>query len=309
MPLALKTAATAQKSTKRGASAKKRRASAPLMQVREAYRSLLSAASAGLAGAAALIAWLKRYPAVIVMVLGWIAVLVVWSYRNDLMERFFDHPVATVQVKGQLNYLDEAQLTAQLNGILGQGFFSLDLYQLKAEIEQNGWVEKASIRRVWPDTLEYLIVEQVAVANWNDAHLLNPYGDRFQPGDGDRIEALKAALPRLRGEAGEAQQVLRQYAELSGRMTSGGITLSELALDARGDWTLVTDHAVTIRLGSTDIPQRLDRAMRVYQQLAPRGIELVAVLDARYTNGVSVTWRTPEGAAAQKARMVAIVPE
>lgn len=294
--------------SKRGASAKKGATMKRPFWMCTLVRDLLEVSQQVGAWVAGGYYWIRRYPAVLVLGIGCGLISVLWTMKDTWIKPFLDHPVTQVQVKGQLQFLNEEGLMKSLNEVLGQGFFSLDLYQLKSRIESNGWVEKASIRRVWPDTLEYVIVEQLPVARWNGQALLNPYGVIFKPESGEELREAGESLPHLEGEDSQAKEILRQYADLSKQMALLDVQIDALSLGRRGNWTVATSDGISIRLGGEYIHERLERVISVYRQLQLKGISSVEALDARYTNGVAVIWKKLDETGQQKQALLAQMP-
>ena len=68
--------------------------------------------------------WIRRYPAVLVLGIGCGLISVLWTMKDTWIKPFLDHPVTQVQVKGQLQFLNEEGLMKSLNEVLGQDFFS-----------------------------------------------------------------------------------------------------------------------------------------------------------------------------------------
>ncbi|PID42959.1 MAG: hypothetical protein CSB48_07665 [Proteobacteria bacterium] len=233
---------------------------------------------------------LLRHRAWVALCLCWILVIVAWTQRDELLGRYLDHPVERLEIKGNITFLDEATLRAKLGGLIGKGFFSLDLYHLKTEVEAMSWVEKASIRRIWPNKLEYRIVEQVPVANWNGKALLNPYGEVFQPGETASLLREKARLPALSGPENQAKSVLARYAGLRNKMAEYDIRLSAVSLKQRGAWALVIDSGIRVELGKERIEERVDRLISVYTRLVAERRLKIGTIDTRYTNGVAISW-------------------
>ncbi len=274
----------------RGARVKKRSKTSGLAVVKTALGQLLGWGENFCRALPAAWHWSSRHRAWLAMGLGGVIMIAVSANRDELLSRYFDHPVEYVEIKGRLTFLDEHSLRAKLSDLIGRGFFSLDLYRLKTEIESMSWVEKASIRRVWPNKLEYRIVEQVPVASWNEKALLNLYGHVFQPAESASLARAKRILPALSGPDNQAKSVLVRYAELRKKVAEHHIRLHAVSLERRGAWALMIDSGIRVELGKERIDERVDRLIAVYSRLIAKRRAKIDKIDTRYTNGVAISW-------------------
>jgi cell division protein FtsQ len=84
------------------------------------------------------------------------------------------------------------------------------------------------------------------------------------------------------------------YHRLNEIATDAGLRISVLEENLLGEWDLTfrtpNGQVLKVRLGAESVDERLDRFAVVYRaQLAGRAAEIESV-DARYDNGVAVSW-------------------
>ena len=85
------------------------------------------------------------------------------------------------------------------------GFVSADLDRLRSAVEALAWVDRARVRRLWPDRIRIEIVEQQAAARWGEDGLLNTRGELFATRRAPRAAGAAAARrPDGHGGAGRA---------------------------------------------------------------------------------------------------------
>jgi cell division protein FtsQ len=149
------------------------------------------------------------------------------------------------------------------------------------------WVAEAQVRREWPHTLRVDIVEEVPVARWNGDGLMDARGKIFTRS----TDKAYAALPALSGRDDEAHDVLAQYNTLVGLVSSRGLAIAALSVDARGAATVVLDDGIEVRLGREDASGRLARFSAVALPALAAKLAAVAYVDMRYTNGFAVGWK------------------
>lgn len=228
--------------------------------------------------------WLQVGLGLMIVVL---AGLVPWGAGQVLSA--MDRQIATVKINGPLEHEDREVLEKRASAWVGKSFFATDLADVKAAIEQRPWVESAAVRRVWPDGLSINVREKKPLAYWNDQKLVSRRGEVFAPVD--RSQA--GALPRLSGPDDRVGEVVETAQKLSRRLAAKGLGFAGLQLEARGAWTLILANGIEVALGRDEIQQRFERFMTVYEGELATHAEDVERVDARYTNGVAVRWKTP----------------
>lgn len=201
-------------------------------------------------------------------------------------------PVTQVKVSGEFRNLRRADLHAAIAAHVTGGFFTVDVAAVRQAAERLPWIESASVRRVWPDTLVVSVIERRAVARWNDGALLDENGSVFRP----ESDNLPAGLPELIGPEGNAALVLARWRDLEAVLAPLRQHVQQLTQDERRAWTARLDNGVELALGRADVAERLRRYVVAYPlALAPRARELAAV-DLRYTNGFAARWAAGLGA-------------
>jgi cell division protein FtsQ len=209
-----------------------------------------------------------------------------WSASESLWG-WLDRPVTEVRVSGAVRHLDRVEVAQRVEPLLGSGLLSTDLASIQQEVTTQPWVRHAAVVRDWPQTLEVKVDEEVPVARWGEAGLLNHEGEIFWP----ELKQEYVALPRLSGPAKDTGTVMAQFHDLNPMFRRVGLKVVALDLEARGAWTLVLDNGIRVIVGRSAINERLERFLSLYTQvLAARSDEIDAV-DIRYANGVSVKWK------------------
>jgi cell division protein FtsQ len=192
-------------------------------------------------------------------------------------------PVEQVEIEGEFRYWQGQDLAKQLLWVKEQNFFSLDVRQVKAELEQLALIKSAQVKKVWPDTLLVKFKEDIPVAIWNRDTLLNPKGEELiLPTQFD-----VKALPKLSGPENQTEQVMRQYQRFQLRLSSVDALMVSLSMNAVGSWQVKLANGWTIHLGRQQLEQRVERLVELLKILPP---EKVAVVDLRYGKGAAIQW-------------------
>jgi len=106
-----------------------------------------------------------------------VAVLVVIFFMVQLVLDHFRnpgrYPIKSVVVGGYYQHTDHDQLRDRVMGQAQLGFFNLDIAEIQQEVEELPWVEKAYVRRIWPESISVHIEEHQPVARWGEDGLLS----------------------------------------------------------------------------------------------------------------------------------------
>src|SRR5690606_1393002 len=125
-----------------------------------------------------------------------------------------DRPVGRLVIESTFQRVTPIQIEAALAPALGEGFWSVNLEDLRAQLDALPWVDSTELRRAWPDSLVVRIREHRAAARWRDEGLLNVRGELFA----ERPEHGFPELPRLAGPDGSEREVARLYLALRERL-------------------------------------------------------------------------------------------
>jgi cell division protein FtsQ len=195
-------------------------------------------------------------------------------------------PLRTLRVQGQLQRVDEAKLRATVLPYARRGFFAVQPDRIQAAVSALPWVERAEVRKHWPDVLEVRISEHRPFARWGKGRLLSEQGRLFPAKD----VKVPGGLPLLDGPDARAPEVVALYNQARERLANvGGVR--GVALDARGSWSITLANGTEVVLGRNDPDARLQRFAPLLPRLAAQHPgQRLARADLRYTNGFSLTW-------------------
>ncbi len=266
------------------------------MSVRATVRSGLGA----IADRAAALPWVRILAfASLSMLLG---VAGVFAARNR--ERAFgmvqDHPyfrVDRVVIRGVGDLVDEAELQAWLGFRPDQSLWNAEPRRVVTRIEAHPMIQTASVRRVFPSTLEIFARERkpAAISVQEDLYYLDRRGEPFGPLAPDHDRDYPVFTGVSVGTDGQQRWALRRALRLlrRGRSDATQVDVSELHLDAEEGLILYPSHPrVPVFLGWTGWERRLERAERVLSTWKGAA-ERLARIDLRYRDQVVVGLREP----------------
>jgi cell division protein FtsQ len=192
-------------------------------------------------------------------------------------------PVREVVLIQPVQKTTSAEIEAALQGRVGGNFFAMSPDEVRSGLERLPWVRRASVRRVWPDRLEVILEEHLALARWGDGALVNTFGERFQA-------RSDQALPLFVGPAGTEREVAMGYARFSEAAAPLQAGVERVVLTPRFAWQLGLAGGLDIMLGrDADAAEaRLRRFVRVYEATLKKIPRTHQYVDLRYPNGFAL---------------------
>jgi len=201
--------------------------------------------------------------------------------------RVLNKPLQDVQLQAGFKRVNTLAVEKVLADYKKERFLSIDLEQLQISLEAVEWVDRAEIRRRWPNSLYVSLTEHVAAARWGELGLLNTRGELILK----ESRYLPPELPRLDGPDGMEWQVAQQYLALREQVLKFGLHVVYLAMDARGAWRFELSSGMQVQIGREATDQRFYRFAHRVLPLLFELSQSVSVVDMRYSNGFAVQWQ------------------
>jgi len=98
-------------------------------------------------------------------------------------------------------------------------------------------------------------------------------------------------IPRLYGPKGSERDVMNLFIKIDTLLTGRGLYLEALTLDVRGSWSFTIKPTIEIKLGKTEIDQKLERFFLALDQTLLAKINKVSYIDLRYSEGMAISWK------------------
>lgn len=200
-------------------------------------------------------------------------------------------PFKSIQIYGELSWIDRDKLNALILENIDGGFFSLNISQLKSHLEQQAWIESVAIRRVWPDVLQITANEQQPIAIWNGDRVINRYGEVFDPVD----QELPKYLVKVSGPEGSHQLMMDHYFAIEKLFQDAGLRIASMDINDRRALQVILTNGVRILLGRArnqdESAEEVQRFVKAYKGMLSPKFDEVALVDLRYTNGLAVRWK------------------
>ncbi len=230
-----------------------------------------------------------------------LSVVMVLAFCVDFVLNWQRFPTKNIDVVGDLGHPESDQLAATVARVSTGNILRVDITKVVEAAQSLSWVENATIRRKWPDTIEVQVNLRKVRARFNDDEYLDQFGIPFKsPTPIDR------SLPRLSGPRNSAAEILTAYEAWNEASSRVGLAVKSIWLSERGSWELFvspirrpderyrsdySSEPIKVILGSGDINDRSKRFLKLYAELFQPLHEKISVIDLRYPDGVSVTWK------------------
>jgi cell division protein FtsQ len=175
--------------------------------------------------------------------------------------------------------------------------FTFDLDAARTRVEALPWVAQATLKKLYPDTLEVAVVERLPYALWqhgNAVSLIDPQGRVITDAIGERYASLPLVVgPGANTRVDEFLDLILAHPELVPRVRAG-VLISERR------WNVVLAEAVEIMLPEHDAAAALARVAEIdaASQLLSRDI---AAVDLRLPGELVVRLSEPASLARQEA--------
>jgi len=229
--------------------------------------------------------------------LGWFGAialaLVALNTSSQWAMQRIDQPISALTVSGTTEFLPLAEFRQHMLPVTEHRFFQVELAAVKALAEAHPWLQAATVERIYPDALKLHVVEHQPVARFGEQGLISDQGVVFYP---SAIDQRLHPLPLLQGADAQAEAMLSMLQRLQQRFLGLPYQVAVLSHSERGAWDVELDNGMAVSLGVTHVAVRAERVARLLQGELADFAHRVARLDARYPNGIAVSWRAPEDA-------------
>ena len=211
----------------------------------------------------------------------------------DQVMRPGSFPINQLRLEGQFKWVKPQAIEALVLQHQRGNFFSVNLLELEQHIEAESWVESATVRRAWPDTLWVQVSEQKPVMRLNDDAWVNIRGEVIQLPD----FAGEHEVIQLLGRHEQAKTMLLKALRWSNRFDQRSLQLREVKLSDSGAWTVRLRYKDSIDgvfdefnllLGAEQLDQRLARFEQLFDRRFRFSHERLERADARYPDGIAV---------------------
>ena len=224
---------------------------------------------------------------VIILLSFFIIPVLLVTMVSNWMQKPENLMIKSVEVQGNLKYLDKAALQPIIAPFVKTNLYLLNKKSLEEEIEFNHWVYSASLTSMWPNKLIVKIHEQHPIAFWGDNEgMVNEFGEVI---DVD-LPQQRSQLPTLYSPFDKGREMVESYVKIRGWMEKFPVDIIKFTEDKRGSWLLKLSNGIKVKVGRKEHERRLRRFIVGYSNQLAAQVKKIDTVDLRYTNGFAVKW-------------------
>lgn len=190
--------------------------------------------------------------------------------------------IQRVQVDGDLDAADRAEVTALVKAHLDGGILSADIRDLAEQLRGLSWPSSIAVRRVWPDRIVVSVRKSTPIARWGDEHYLTSAGEIVS------LASPREDLPALACAHADPHAAMEMYRALAATAAPLRLGISRLEQNLLGEWIVGFDNGVSLSLGASQVAERMNRFAYAYARTLHAHMGAIAHVDARYTGGLAV---------------------
>jgi cell division protein FtsQ len=209
-----------------------------------------------------------------------------------------NYNISKITLSGDAAHVDRVSLRQSVIEMIDGNYFSLDANKITKALHALPWVEKARLRRQWPDTLMIDIEEYQPIALWGKDRWLTTTG---------KLVALplpeNIALPQLNGPPDEVDQVWPKYQKWASLFARNGLRLRNLSLSRQHLYTLDIEYntrhensakGFKMILSESNADSQLNAFLESRRQALIEYPGLIKTVDLRYPSGFSISLYEPD---------------
>lgn len=208
-----------------------------------------------------------------------------WGW--SLLENPQIFPINKVEIDATYQHIDRETIERAVSPYVNSSFFAVDIASIKKQLLQLPWIYMVFVNRGWPDKIVVKIIEQTAVATWNDDSLLNFKGEVFTPSK----STFPNNLPALSGPEDQITDVWQNYQQMNQILTKLDLKIIHADLDDRNSWQLILNNGINLKLGNDNVMNKFYMFIKVYSKIIGENSDRVISVDLRYAKGLAIKWK------------------
>ena len=179
---------------------------------------------------------------------------------------------------GELKHVTREQIAEAVRSGVTGNFFTVDLERTRDAFRKLPWARNATVRRVWPQSLDVMLEEHMPLARWGDSSLVSTNGEIFNA-------ASDEELPVFEGPTDSSYEMVRQHAVFNKLLQPLRQHVAQISLSARRAWRIRLKNGTLLELGREQTETRLERYVAVHDQTAALLNQRLSYVDLRYPAG------------------------
>lgn len=231
-----------------------------------------------------------RLPEISLPRIPWVACAVVAVCALAIyggLQAYESWPVKEVQITGRLNVWQTQDLEREISWIKEESFFSLDVDQVREEIQALPLLNKVAVHKRWPGKVTIQVVEDVPVALWNEQQLLSASGIISEIPTGFNT----SHLIRMQGPKLQVTQAAHYFRRIQQVLNPLQVSVVNLHLSNVESVQVELSNGWQVEFGRQYFEERVLRLKKLLEYFPA---EKISNIDLRYGKGVAIRWRSQQ---------------
>ncbi|MEC9205644.1 MAG: FtsQ-type POTRA domain-containing protein [Pseudomonadota bacterium] len=191
------------------------------------------------------------------------------------------YPIKEVKLKGEFIYVDENKLRKDLNLFIGKDLMTINLIEIKKNVEQNDWIKNSLIMREFPDILAIELFEYKPLLLWNEKFYIDDKGEKFEV-----KSKIDITLPSIRSSKSSSKEIYDLYTDISDLLKEIGLSVQTIS--HAGDMLQVDTNRYKLLVRYSNYPEKFNEFISIYEQFSILAKKNIKVIDLRYSTGFAV---------------------
>ena len=202
-------------------------------------------------------------------------------YNYDIF--FKSNPVKEIVTEGNSIYLNQKLLNKNLSDLIGKEIYSINLRELKIQLERDPWIKSAQIIIKSPDILVVKIIERKPMFLWNREQYVDNEGILFKP---DKLNIKNILV--IASSNDNHQFMYKLYKDLKILFSKIDLVINEINKD--DDMLIITTSKYKFSVRYSVYQIKIEEFIAVYNQfinskMTKKGVQNI---DLRYPTGFAV---------------------
>ena len=221
-----------------------------------------------------------------------LAVMIALGVALPIAAGVVTFPVQSVRISGEFVRVSKADIERAVEPLLVPGLVRNDVEALRRAALAVPGVREATVRRVWPDSVEIFVIERVAIARWAGGGYVETDGTHFVPAGGG---APAEGLPVLAGPEGSQRRVLELHTALGRVLAPLGMPVAATELTRRGVLHATLRGGPRLVMRPQAVQGNAGTFARTLAKVMAGRVHEIERVDFRYPTGFAVRMRTDTG--------------
>ena len=214
----------------------------------------------------------------------WLLLVVVLVFLVSGRVGYNVWPVTKISISGPLHSYHSEQLEEQLQWVLQESFFSLDVDKVREQLLGLPLLMPVTVNKRWPGVLSVVVREEIPIALWNQSQLLTANGGLSEIPMNFSVDHLIA----LQGPEQQVQNATLYFRRLQQMLHSHGVHIVQFKITPVASIQADLSNGWQVKFGRQYYEQRMARLKKLLVNIPA---EKISTIDLRYGKGAAIQWR------------------